>query len=419
MKFTRRNFLKTSAVVGGCTALSLQLEDAFDQVAGFAQQADAAAPYPLNKPENIIYSACLQCHTSCTIKAKVYDGIMVKVDGNAFSPFNMLPHLDYDATPEEAAIVDAKLCPKGQAGVQSQYDPYRITQVLKRAGARGSGQWEAIPFDQAIDEIVNGGSFADGTTTPGLADLWVVQDPEIMSALKTDTAAVVAGDMTIDEFKTKHADHLDLLLDPDLPDLGPKNNQVAFMAGRIEHGRKEFAKRWLKDAFGSINWWEHTTICEQSHHIAYQQMTNQYSEGKWSGGKTHMKPDFANAEFVIFFGTGAFEANFGPTPMSELVTDGIVNGHLEIAVADPRLSKTATKARWWLPLHPGTDAALALAMIQWIIENERYDAAYLANANKAAAGADGEPSWSNATHLVKLDDDGNPTTMTTSSAILL
>ena len=411
MKITRRDFIKTSAVVGGSVALASQIDRVFDEVAGFSQHADAATPYPLNDPEHIIYSVCLQCHTSCTIKAKILDGVMVKIDGNPYSPMNMLPHLDYDTALEDAAPVDAKLCPKGQSGVQSEYDPYRITQVLKRAGPRGSGQWEVVPFDQAIDEIVNGGSFADGTTTPGLDEIWAVRDPELMASLKADAAAVVAGDMTLEEFQDVHAEHLDLLIDPDLPDLGPKNNQFLFVAGRIEHGRKEFAKRWLKDAFGSVNWWEHTTICEQSHHIAYQQMTNQYKDGKWSGGKTHMKPDFANAEFVIFFGTGAFEANFGPTPMSELITDAIVNGHLEIAVVDPRLSKTAAKARWWLPVQPGTDAALALAMIRWIIENERYDAAYLENANKAAARADGEMTWSNATHLVKLDDDGNPTTL--------
>ncbi len=419
MKITRRTFLKSSAVVGGSAALSFEIERVFDQIADFAQQAEAATPYPLNKPDHIIYSTCLQCHTSCTIKAKVLDGVMVKLDGNPFSPMNMLPHLDYDAALEDAAVVDAKLCPKGQSGVQSEYDPYRITKVLKRAGPRGSGQWEALPFDQAMDEIVYGGTFADGTSTPGIAELWAVQDPELMSALKADSAAVVAGEMTLEAFQEKHADHLDLLLNPDLPDLGPKNNQLAFMAGRIEHGRKEFAKRWLKDAFGSVNWWEHTTICEQSHHIAYQQMTNQYKAGKWSGGKTHMKPDFANAEFVIFFGTGAFEANFGPTPMSELVTDAIANGHLEIAVVDPRFSKTAAKARWWLPVKAGADAALAFAMIRWIIENERYDAVYLTNANKAAAAADGEPSWSNATHLVKLDADGMPTTLLRAADVAL
>ena len=165
----------------------------------------------------------------------------------------------------------------------------------------------------------------------------------------------------------------------------------------------------MKDAFGSINWYEHTTICEQSHHIATIQVTNQYAgKGSWSGGKEHLKPDFANAEMVIFFGTGAFEANFGPTPMSELVTWSLTDRNMKMAVIDPRLSKTASKAKWWLPVKPGTDAALALAFGRWIMENERYDAAYLANANQAAANAAGETSWSNATWLVKIEN-GKPT----------
>ncbi len=38
-----------------------------------------------------------------------------------------------------------------------------------------------------------------------------------------------------------------------------------------------------------------------------------------------------------------------------------------------------------MPIKPGSEGALALGMIRWIIENQRYDARYLANANKAAA----------------------------------
>jgi tetrathionate reductase subunit A len=412
-KITRRDFIKTSAVVGGSLALASSVDTAFRRMADMSHSlggtAAAAVEYPLNKPENIIYSVCLQCHTACTIKGKLLDGVLVKIDGNPYSPMNMLPHLSYDTPLAEAARVDAKLCPKGQAGVQSLYDPYRITKVLKRAGARGEGKWEVISFDQAINEIVNGGTFADGTKTPGLKDVWAVRDPDLMAELKADAMAVASGDTTLDEFKSKHADHLDLLIDPDHPDLGPVNNQFVFQAGRIEHGRKEFAKRWLKDAFGSVNWYEHTTICEQSHHIAFQQMTNQYQgEGEWGGGKTHLKPDFANAEMIIFFGTGAFESNFGPTPMSELVTWSLTYRNMKLAVVDPRLSQTAGKARWWLPVKPGQDAALALAMGRWIVENERYDATYLANANKAAAGADGETTWTGATWLVKIEN-GQPT----------
>ena len=411
-KLTRRDFLKTSAFVGGSLAVAANVQNAFRKVSGLSQTmsgAAAAGEYPLNKVENIIYSVCLQCHTSCTIKAKVLDGVMVKIDGNPYSPMNMLPQLSYDTPLADAAKVDAKLCPKGQAGVNTQYDPYRITKVLKRAGKRGENKWETISFDQAINEIVNGGSFADGSQTPGLKAVWAVQDPDLMAAIKADASAVASGEMTLADFKSKHQDHLDLLIDPEHPDLGPKNNQFVFQAGRIEHGRKEFAKRWLKDAFGSVNWYEHTSICEQSHHIATIQVTNQYGgNGSWSGGKEQLKPDYANAEMVIFFGTGAFEANFGPTPMSEMVTWSLTDRNMKMAVVDPRLSMTASKAKWWLPVKPGQDAALALALGRWIVENERYDATYLANANKAAAGAAGESSWTNATWLVKLEN-GAPT----------
>jgi anaerobic selenocysteine-containing dehydrogenase len=412
-RITRRTFVKTTAVVAGSLAIASSVDNAFRQMAGLSQPhfsgVQAASGYPLNNVENIIYSVCLQCHTACTIKGKILDGVLVKIDGNPYSPMNMLPQLGYDTAPADAARVDAKLCPKGQAGVQSLYDPYRITQVLKRAGKRGENKWEVIPFDQAINEIVNGGTFADGSKTPGLKEIRAVTDPDLMAALKADAMAVAGGDMTLDKFKSKHAAHLDLLIDPDHPDLGPKNNQFVVQNGRIEHGRKEFSQRWLKNAFGSANWYDHTTICEQSHHIAFGEMTNQYKgEGKWGGGKHHLKPDFANAEMVIFFGTGAFEANFGPTPMSELVTWSLTDRNMKMAVVDPRLSKTAAKAKWWLPIQPGQDAALALALGRWIMENERYDADYLANANKAAAAADGETSWSGSTWLVKVED-GKPT----------
>ncbi len=411
-EITRRDFIKTSAMVGGSLAVAANVNAVFKKVSDMNNvtgKVAASARYPLNDAENILYSVCLQCHTGCTIKGKILDGVLVKIDGNPYSPMNMLPHLSYDTPPAEAAKYDAKLCPKGQAGVNSQYDPYRITKVLKRAGKRGEGKWEVVSFEQAINEIVNGGSFADGSKTPGLKEIRAVNDPDLMAALKADGMAVASGDMSLDDFKSKHADHLELLIDPDHPDLGPKNNQFVFQAGRIEHGRKEFAKRWLKDAFGSINWYEHTTICEQSHHIATIQMTNAYKGGgKWGGGKEHLKPDYANAEMVIFFGTGAFEANFGPTPMSELVTWSMSYRNMKVAVVDPRLSKTAGKAKWWLPVKPGTDAALALALGRWIVENERYDAQYLANANKAAAAADDETSWSNATWLVKIEN-GKPT----------
>ncbi|MCL6508915.1 MAG: molybdopterin-dependent oxidoreductase, partial [Bryobacteraceae bacterium] len=83
------------------------------------------------------------------------------------------------------------------------------------------------------------------------------------------------------------------------------------------------------------------------------------------------------------------------------------SGRLKIAVVDPRHSRIAAKAWKWVPVKPGEDAALAMAMIRWIIENERYDRRYLENCNRAAASFDGEPTWTNAAWLVKIRPDGS------------
>lgn len=412
---TRREFLKYTTLAG-CSAF---LASKLDGILSLIERVEAgelteAEFYELARAENVIYSVCLQCHTACPIKGKLLKGVLVKIDGSPYSPQAMLPQIPYKTSPFEAARLEGKVCPKGQAGVQSLYDPYRIIRVLKRAGPRGSNRWEVIPFDQAIEEIVNGGYLfrhvpgEENRYVPGLKELFAVRHPEEMKALAEDAKKVAQKKMTLEAFQKKHARSLSKLIDPNHPDLGPKNNQFVFLAGRIEHGRKEFSKRWLIDAFGSVNWYEHTTICEQSHHIAYQMATNQYKNGKWSGGKHHMKPDALNARFIIFFGTGAFEANFGPPPMAEKITEGITTGRLKIAVVDPRFSKTAAKAHYWVPIQPGTDGALALGMIRWIIENSRYDRKFLENANKAAAQADGESSWTTAAWLVKIEPDGTP-----------
>lgn len=412
-KIKRRDFLKTSALLGGAALLAAEASSLTGQLGGRAEASqDTKGEYQLDKPENIIYGVCLQCNTQCNIKGKISNGVLVKLDGNPYSPQNLYPQLPYNTSPEEAALVDGKLCPKGQAGVQTLYDPYRLVKVLKRNGPRGSNKWKIIPFEQAIKEIVNGGKLfaeiGEDRMVPGFKDVFALKDPALFKSLAEDAAKVAKKEMSLEDFKAKYAAHLDVLIDPNHPDLGPKNNQFVFMAGRIEPGRSDWTKRFVLNSFGSINWYEHTTICEQSHHIAYKWASAQYSQGKWNPGPTHMKPDFRWSRFVIFWGTGAFEANFGPTPMAEQITRALAEKGLKIAVIDPRFSKTAAKANWWIPVKPGGDLALALGMIQWILDNERYDKKFLENANKAAALQDGEKSWTNASWLVKIGPDGYP-----------
>ena len=163
MGISRRTLLKTGALAGAGVLLGSAGERMLRHIdRARARAMLSSGGYELMRPENVLYSTCLQCNTQCTIKVKVHEGLVVKIDGNPYSPVNLQPQLPYATPLVPAAKTDAPICPKGQTGVQTQYDPYRIRRVPKRAGPRGSNRWKAISFEQAIAEITEGGKlFAD------------------------------------------------------------------------------------------------------------------------------------------------------------------------------------------------------------------------------------------------------------------
>src|SRR3989304_851015 len=154
--------------------------------------------YPLAAPEHLLYSVCQQCNTQCGIKVKIRNGLVAKIDGNPYSPWNMVPHVPAPPPVSQTAAVDAALCPKGQTAIQTTYDPYRIVKVLKRAGKRGENRGVSIPFEQAVAEIVGGGPlFRDvpGEETrrvEGLRDLLAIRDAKAMRELAGDAKKVSA-----------------------------------------------------------------------------------------------------------------------------------------------------------------------------------------------------------------------------------
>lgn len=85
--------------------------------------------------------------------------------------------------------------------------------------------------------------------------------------------------------------------------------------------------------------------------------------------------DLANARVITLIGSHLGE-NMHNTQVQELA-EAIGKG-AELVVVDPRFSVAASKARYWLPIRPGTDIALLLAWMNVILEEKRYDAEYLA-----------------------------------------
>ncbi len=415
-QISRRDFVKLGALTGGSAAF-------LGATAGFpaltkAQTTidDSRAAYPLSDPANQIYTVCLQCNTGCGIKVKLLDGVIAKIDGNPYSPMTMYPHIPYGTPVSDAATIEGAICPKGQAGLQSVYDPYRLVSVLKRKPGtkRGQNEWTTIDFNTAVSEIVEGGDLFGEGPVPGLRESYALTDADVAKAMAaaiktmTDEKDPDAKRALVDAFKREFASHLDAMIDPDHPDFGPRNNQFVFNWGRLKDGRKDLIARML-GSYGTTNAHGHTTVCQGSLYFTGKAMSEQYIDGKWTGGqKFYWQGDIGNTEFAMFVGASPFEGNYGPPFRSPRITSNQVDRGMKFVVVDPRFSKTAAHAWKWLPGKPGTEGALALSMIGWILDKDRINHRYLSAANEAAARASGEPTWTESSWLVKIDDDGKP-----------
>ena len=85
--------------------------------------------------------------------------------------------------------------------------------------------------------------------------------------------------------------------------------------------------------------------------------------------------DLENARCVVLIGNHLGE-NMHNTQVQDLA-EAIDKG-AEIVCVDPRFSTVAGKARHWLPIRPGTDIALLLAWMHVIVDEDRYDADFIA-----------------------------------------
>src|SRR6266568_9273517 len=147
---------------------------------------------------------------------------------------------------------------------------------------------------------------------------------------------------------------------------------------------KQFMKAWGSPNIGAPSYAQ----CRGPREAAF---TLTYGEGLGSPEPV----DIANARVITLIGSHLGE-NMHNTQVQEMAE--AVGKGAQLVVVDPRYSVAAGKARYWLPIKPGTDIALLLAWMNVILEEKRYDAEYLA---KYAIGldelkahvADKTPEW--------------------------
>lgn len=344
---------------------------------------DASGALTVNPTQQVSYTMCMGCTTFCGVRVRVdkATGKVIRVSGNPYSPLSTDPFLPYDTSVKDSFVALTRkgeqglkfrstTCGRGNAVLEQMDSPFRVLTPLKRIGPRGSGQWQPIAFEQLVKELTEGGDLFGEGPVEGLRSLRDLKTP----------------------------------IDPERPELGARVNQVGMILSTNE-GREAFVRRFMNQAYGTLNVVGHGSYCGGAYRSGSGAMFGDVKK------MPHAKPDWHNAEFVIFMGTAPANAGNPFKRQGTLVSQARADGKLKYVVVDPVLNNSETlavkdKARW-IPIRPGTDGAMAMAMIRWIIDNQRYDAPYLAQPNAKAAEAAGEANWSNATHLV-VTQKGHP-----------
>jgi thiosulfate reductase / polysulfide reductase chain A len=134
----RREFLELTAAAVGAVALGGSANASLFPD-GFPNPFRApAAKWHQKDDVTTVYSYCEICFWKCGIEVSVQGGKVRKIDG-------------YAANPKSRGM----LCPRGQGGIATTYDPDRLKRPLIRVegSARGSGAYRSATWEEAYDAI--------------------------------------------------------------------------------------------------------------------------------------------------------------------------------------------------------------------------------------------------------------------------
>ena len=222
------------------------------------------------------------------------------------------------------------ICEKGKAAVQYVYSPYRLKYPMKRAGERGTGKWKRISWDEALD-----------TTADKLK-----------------------------EIRDKY---------------GGESIAYAWGTARVVHSYPRHI--FFNGILGTPNGIGVGHICLTKTRMPVMNVTVGPIPGL---ARTGILRDFDRADCIVAWGDTLIDSrNDGMGGVGKKLADKLAAG-CKLIVIDPVFTRAASKADIWLPIRPGTDLALALAWMNVIIDEERYDKQFVAR-------------WTNAPFLVRSD----------------
>jgi len=244
-------------------------------------------------------TVCGICPAGCWVTAGVDGGKLVSVEAQEGHPLGMI-------------------CKLGQHSPQIVYSPDRLRQPLRRTGVRGSGEFEPISWDEAME-----------TVTMRLEETRQTHGPE--------ACGIYTGRGSFDLA---------------LCDVYQPQDTAVSSASSVLF------------PFGSPNTFGVGALC----YVAYAMIAPHVTMG---GMLINMDSDLEQAELIVVW--GANPATDSPPLAHHQIMAARERG-AEIVVIDPRRNGTARESgAEWIPIRPGTDGALALGMIQVLIEEDLFD----------------------------------------------
>ncbi|MDD5701630.1 MAG: molybdopterin-dependent oxidoreductase [Dehalococcoidales bacterium] len=219
----------------------------------------------------------------------------------------------------EVQFNQGRLCPRCLALPQLIYHPDRLKYPLIRAGARGEDKWKRITWAEAYETVAR-----------NLID--------IRKQYGAESVIFCRG-------TGRDIDHINRLADT----FGSPNAS-SFLYGNCCLSPQIAVQDTV---LGNIT----VPDCSQFFPDRYQ------------------NPNWKVPECLIIWGNNPLVANSNGF-LGHWIIECMKRGS-ELIVIDPRRTWLATRARIWLQIRPGTDAALALGMLNVIINERLYDAEFV------------------------------------------
>ena len=162
--------------------------------------------------------------------------------------------------------------------------------------------------------------------------------------------------LTWDEALTELSGRLKGLRDAGTPE------KFMFHYGRMKASSSKLIKNVFLENYGTGTIGNHTSICEGGKWTA-QELT-------WGGHYDNW--DFDNTRFILNFGSNVLEAHTNHIPTSHRLIRAMADRGVKMVTFDVRLSNTAAKSTEWVPVKPGTDLAILLAMSNVVMTENLY-----------------------------------------------